>query len=168
VVVEFADFQCDSCQRHSLETQPIVDERFVETGEILWVFKHLPLKIHPQSPAAAAAAECAGDQGQFWQMHDLLFETLEEWSTAKVPDATFLALAEELELDAGVFQTCLNSRQALERVLSDIYDAQGVVDRTPTFIFLFGGRGSASRGALPTDQFISRLEGLLEQAKASE
>jgi protein-disulfide isomerase len=168
VVVEFADFQCDSCQRHSLETQPVVDEQFVETGEIMWVFKPLPLRIHAHAPTAAVAAECAADQGQFWEMHDLLFETLEQWSSAKSPDATFLALAEELKLDMDVFQICFNSRQALERVLSDIYDAQGVVDRTPTFVFLIGGRGSVSRGALPTDRFISRLEGLLEQAVASE
>ena len=168
VVVEFADFQCPSCQRHALETQPAVDERFVETGEIMWVFKPLPLKEHAHAPVAAVAAECAGDQGQFWGMHHLLFETLDEWSTADMPDAALLGLAGRLDLDANIFQTCSNSRQPLEAVLRDMYDAQGIVETTPTFIFLFGGRGNLSKGALPPDQFIRRVEGMLEQTKRSE
>lgn len=168
VVVEFADFQCDSCQRHALETQPTVDEQFVDTGQIMWVFKPLPLKEHAYAPAAATAAECAADQGQFWDMYHLLFESLEGWSAADDPDAALLALAEELELDTDAFATCLGSRQALERVLADLYDAQGVVETTPTFVFLYGGRGNLSRGALPVDQFVRRLEGLLEQANAAE
>jgi hypothetical protein len=61
--------QCPFCQRHSLETQPVLDEQFVDTGKVLWIFKHFPLSIHPQAPAAGIAAECAADQGQFWEMH---------------------------------------------------------------------------------------------------
>ena len=166
VVVEFADFQCDACQRHALETQPTVDEQFVGAGQIMWVFKHLPLKEHPHAPAAAVAAECAADQGQFWEMHDLLFERLDSWSTAEEPDAALLALAGELNLDMEQFSACLGSRQALERVLTDLYDAQGVVQTTPSFIAICGGKGTVFRGARPADDFVSLLQGLLEQAQA--
>lgn len=168
VVVEFTDFQCDSCRRHTLETQPAVDEQFVATGKIMWVFKPFLLRTHTHAPAATVAAECAADQGQFWEMHDLLFETMEQWSRADVPDADLLALAEQLNMNMDVFQTCFNSRQALERVLFDVLDAQSVVDQTPTFIFLFGGRGNRASGVVSADQFIRRLESMLEQANSSE
>lgn len=168
VVVEFADFQCDSCQRHALETQPVVDEQFVDTGDTMWVFKALPLKEHAHAPAAAVAAECAAYQDKFWDMHHLLFERLEQWSNAADTDSAFMALAQDLELNMDQFGVCFNSRQALEQVLSDMYDAQGVVQTTPSFVFLFNGRGRLSSGTLPADQFVRRLQGLLDEANAGE
>ena len=167
VVVEFADFQCPACQRHALETQPVVETQFIETDRIMWVFKPLPLREHAHATTAAVAAECAGRQGQFWPMYHLLFETLTEWSTADNPDAALLALADQLPLEADPFRVCFNSRQALETVLHDMYDAQGVAQTTPTFIFLVNGRGSVLKGAQPADQFVRRVAGMLEQAKNS-
>ena len=168
VVVEFADFQCPACGQHALEIQPALDEAFVETGDIMWVFKPLPLREHAQAPAAAVAAECAADQGQFWEMHDLIFESLDEWSTAEDPDAVLLALAGELNLDTDQFDACFNSRQALERVLADLYDAQGVVQTTPTFILLYDGRGHMMSGSRPVDQFLTTIQSRLEEASANQ
>jgi protein-disulfide isomerase len=168
VVVEFSDFQCPSCGRHALGTQPALDEQFVNSGQIMWVFKHLPLKEHAFAPAAAVAAECAADQSRFWDMHHLLFEQLDAWSTADEPDAALLALAEGLNLDMEQFSACLGSRQALERVLSDMYDAQGVAQTTPTFIAIYGGKGAVFRGSRPVDEFVPILEDLLEEARAGE
>jgi protein-disulfide isomerase len=167
VVVEFSDFQCPSCQRHALETQPVLDERFVETGEILWVFKHLPLRIHPQAPAAAAAAECAGDQGQFWEMYHGLFEAQDQWAVDE-PDPALEALAEGLDLDMDRFSDCLKGRASLERVLSDLYDGQGVVSETPSFVILYGGQGRITRGARTADEFVKTLEAMLESTQAGE
>lgn len=166
-VVEFSDFQCPSCQKHVLEVQPEVDKAFVDTGEIRWVFKNLPLQEHPQAPAAAAAAECAGEQGQFWEMHDLLFEQTEKWAIDD-PDTALVQLADELALDSQSFSACLSSRTALERVLADIYDAQNVTNSTPTFIVLYGGQGRATRGARSSAEFMQTLQALLEDAKAKE
>jgi protein-disulfide isomerase len=167
VVVEFSDFQCPSCQRHALEAQPVLDETFVEMGEIMWVFKPLPLRIHPQSPAAAAAAECAGDQGRFWDMYHALFEAQEQWAVDDA-DPKLVRLAEGLRLDTDRFGACLKSREALERVLADLYDAQGVVSETPSFVILFGGQGRITRGARPVEQFVTTLEAMIESAKAQE
>jgi protein-disulfide isomerase len=167
VVVEYSDFQCPSCQRHALETQPVLDETFVATGEIMWVFKHLPLQMHPQAPAAAAAAECAGDQGLFWEMYHSLFEAQEQWSVEE-PDPALVALAEGLDVDVERFGACLQGRASLERVLSDLYDSQGVVSQTPSFVILYGGQGRITRGARPAEQFVATLETMLESAQAGE
>jgi protein-disulfide isomerase len=166
VVVEFADFECPSCRRHALETQPSLDKRFVETGEVMWVAKHFPLRIHPRAPVAAAAAVCAGDQGKFWEMHHVLFERVERWSTGSDPDAALLQIAAEIKLDGAQFATCLASRRPLEHVLRGLYDGQSVgVRNSPTFILLLGDTATALVGARSAEQFESILKQQLERAQ---
>jgi protein-disulfide isomerase len=166
-VIEFTDLQCPSCARHALETQPALDAQYVETGKVQWVMKHFPLRMHPRAAVAAAAAECAADQGRFWDMQHHLFEKQDTWTEGDV-DTALVGLAAELKLDTDVFETCLNSRQALERVLRDLYDAQGVVSQTPTFLIVHGETGSSLRGARPAEQFAKVLDRLLEKAEAAE
>lgn len=160
VVIEVSDFQCPFCQRHALETQPALDEAYVDTGEVMWVFKHLPLQSHPQALAAATAAECAGEQGAFWEMHDLLFERLDDWAIDS-PDAALTDLAGELGLEDQAFAACVGSRAALERVVADLYDLSGIFGSTPTFVVLFDGRASVIEGAQPFEQFVATFDGLL-------
>ncbi len=167
VVIEFSDFQCPACQQHTLEVQPTLDEEFVETGQILWVFKHLPLQMHPQALIAAAAAECAADQGMFWEMHDLLFETVEEWA---VEDAgpELVGLADELEMEFEIFAACLDSLEPLESVVADIYSSMGAVSSTPSFVVLTGGQGSILRGSQPAEQFVTMLQSVLDEVTVEE
>jgi len=167
VVVEFGDFECPSCQRHALTTQPELDKRFVDTGQVMWVVKHFPLRIHPHAPVAAAAAECAGDQGKFWLMHHLLYERSEQWSAGNDADVALVKLAVDLKLDKAQFSACLAGRNALERVLRDLYDGQAAgLRNSPTFVMLSGGAGDAIVGARSTEQFATTLQQRLDKAKA--
>ena len=160
VVVEVSDFQCPFCRRHAQETQPTLDEAYVESGRIHWVFKHLPLPIHAQATDAAIAAECAGEQGSFWSMHDLLFETVDRWAI-EAPGAALTGLASELGLDGAAFSACLDSRSALERVLSDANDLSGIIDSTPTFIVVQDGRAGVIEGAQPLEDFVEFFDQIL-------
>ncbi len=167
VLVEFGDFQCPACQRHALTTQPVLDKRFIETGEILWVAKHFPLRSHPHAPVAAAAADCAGEQGQFWAMHHRLFERMEQWAPGDDPEPALGQLAADLDLDRSQFSACLQSRKALERVLRDLYDGQEIGVRSiPTFILYAGGTGRMLVGARSAEQFLSLLQRQIESAKS--
>lgn len=166
-IVEFSDFQCPACATHALEVQPTLDEQFVYSGTVRWVFKNLPLQIHPQSPVAAVAAECAGDQELFWEMHDLLFARQAEWTEGDT-DGAIEALAAELELDADAFAACFYSRKALERVLPDLYDAAGVVSETPTFIAIYGGTGRVMRGSRSVADFSELLDSMVADAATLE
>lgn len=163
VVVEFSDFQCPSCRRHALNTEPVLDEKFIASGKVFWIFKNLPLSMHPNAPAAAAAAECAGEQDKFWKMKRLLFEEAEAW-TEGAPDEAIVALAGDAGLDTGAFRACFEGRKAMERVLKDIYDSRGVATTTPTFVVIYGGRGRLMKGARQPDEFITYLEKALAQA----
>lgn len=167
VVVEFSNFQCEACIKYHQTVQPSVEAQFIQTGEIMWVFKNLLLQSLPQSSAAAVAAECAGEQGAFWEMHDLLYANAEKWALEN-PDPSLISLASTLDLDIDAFSTCLGSREALEKVLTDMFDAQGIVDTTPTFIAIYGGAGRVIRGAKELDEFINLLKQLLEKAKETK
>ena len=163
VIVEFSDFQCPFCQRHVEDTQPTLDEQFVATGEILWVFKHFPLSIHPQAPLAGVASECAAEQGQFWEMHHALFSNSDLWGVSDpVPGLT--SLAEDLALDMDQFSACLADQAMMDRVNSDLADGAPFVQGTPTFIVLYGGQGRIIPGALPLDQFADALRQMVDEA----
>jgi protein-disulfide isomerase len=167
IMVEFGDFECPACQHHALETQPTLDKKFVDNGEVMWVAKHFPLRTHARAPVASAASECAGDQGRFWSMHDALFARLEQWSAGSAPDSTLRRLAADLQLNTAQFDSCLESRHAFERVLRDLYDGQAIGVRTiPTFILFYGGVGHVFTGARSTDEFVSTLQNQLEIAKS--
>jgi protein-disulfide isomerase len=165
-VVEFSDFQCPFCRQHALDTQPVLDEQFVEPGDVKWVFKHFPVEqSHPQAVAAAGAAECAGYQGQFWEMHHLLFERTEEWGSSSSVDAGLTALAEELSLELDQFDTCMEAQETYQAILGDLNDGSSFVRGTPTFVVLYGDQGRLIPGALPADQFSAALTELLAEAK---
>lgn len=72
-LVEFSDFECPFCSRHFSQTWPEIKKEYVDTGKVKVVFKHFPLDFHANAQKASEAAECAGDQGKFWEMHELIF-----------------------------------------------------------------------------------------------
>jgi len=162
IVIEFSDFQCPYCLRHHQQTQPVLDDQFVETGKVRWVFKHFPLSFHLQAPAAGVASECAGDQGKFWEMYDLLFNSVGAWSNSN-PDPTFIALAEELDLDSDVFAACLSNPAKAALIESDQADGADYVQGTPTFIVRFGNQGRIIPGALPEATFVNELNKVLDE-----
>lgn len=160
VVIEFSDYQCPYCGRHEADTQPTLDEKFVDTDQILWVFKNFPLSIHPQADEAAVAAECAADQGKFWEMHDLLFSDPATWSI-DAPAPIFSSYAQQLGLDVAAFDACQQGPDAQQRVQSDMNDGSALVRGTPSFIILKDGQGRIIPGALPKEQFVSALDDVL-------
>ncbi len=166
-VIEFSDFQCPFCQRHVSETQPVLDEKYVETGKVLWIFKHFPLNIHPQAPAAGVAAECGGEQGMFWEMHEALFNSVQAWSISD-PTEVFVGVAGEVGLDTDAFAACLQDEEIAARVESDMSEGAEFVQGTPTFIIVHGEQGSIIPGALPESEFSQVLDEQLANAGVTE
>lgn len=146
VIVEFSDFQCPACAA----ALPAVKSLLSLYGkDIKLVFKHFPLRMHPKAPEAARGAECAGGQGRFWEMHDLLFESQAEWSEAG-PD--WLAVyVKRLKLDEAAFAACMKDPATDASVAADLSEGDGVwVGSTPTFFIngrrFAGGRQLSMRG----------------------
>ncbi|NOZ82663.1 MAG: thioredoxin domain-containing protein, partial [Euryarchaeota archaeon] len=100
VMIEFSDYQCPYCRKFWNETLRALLERY--EGKIRYVYRDLPIEaIHPYALKAAEAANCAGEQGKYFEYHDVLFERQQEWSKAGVEK--FYTYAEELGLDVQRF-----------------------------------------------------------------
>jgi protein-disulfide isomerase len=162
-LVEFSDFQCPFCGRHFRDTYGQLDREYIATGKVRYVFRHLPLeRIHPQAFRASEAAECAGAQGKFWEMHDVLFANQQ---ALMPPDLA--RHAQGLKLDLARFNACLEGQTAA-RIRQDMTLAvEAGVRATPTFIVgttLPGGRVKVVRrlsGALPFATFKGAIDSLL-------
>jgi protein-disulfide isomerase len=129
-IVEFADFECPFCGGHARDTFPDIRSRLVKSGQVRYVSLHLPLeRIHPLATGAAEAAECAGRQGRYWEMHERLFADAKALAPAGLSNH-----AREIGLDAERFQRCLDDREALEKVRSDREEGERLgVRGTPAF-----------------------------------
>ena len=138
VVFEIADFQCPYCAQFSETVGPEVDEKYVATGDVQWVFVNLPLHSHPLAFRAAEAALCAGATGdQFWPMHDRLFAEQETWGSAGDPGALFARYAADLGVPAGAFSACTAEDQVASLILQDLGSAVSAgINGTPTFIIM--------------------------------
>jgi Na+/H+ antiporter NhaA len=141
-VVEYGDFECPFCGR----AEPVVRELLQEFGDIRYVWRHLPLSdVHPNAQLAAEAAEAAGRQGAFWEMHDVLFEHQDALGPRDL-----MSYAEELGLNAEGFMDDLREHAGAAQVAEDVDSADlSGVSGTPTF-FVNGRRhqGAYDIGAL--------------------
>ena len=132
-LVEYGDYECPHCGR----AYPIVKEVQRRLGaKLRFVFRNFPLnESHPHAQHAAEAAEAAGALGQFWEMHDALFE-----HQRALDDAHLVGYATRLGLDAGTFEQALQTHQHKARVREDfISGVRSGVNGTPTF-FINGVR----------------------------
>lgn len=157
-MVEFSDFQCPFCGRFYEQTLPLIERDYIDTGKVRLVFRDMPLEIHPQAPPAHIAAECADEQGMFWEYHDLLFDRQGAWSrlSAADLDGALAAYAAELGLDES-FGECTRSPD-IKREMEHDYAQARSMGLTGTPSFLIGGGGHdfvAVSGAQPYSVFQS-------------
>ena len=131
VLIEFSDFQCPYCARFSRDTIPQVQTDYVETGKIKYVFADFPLEaIHPYAFKAAEAASCAGEQGEFWKMHDHLFA-----NQTKLKPEDLIQYAEAIGLDKSKFQQCVDSQKRAPLIRKTMAQAGNAgVSSTPTLM----------------------------------
>ena len=144
VLIEYGDFECPGCAG----AHPGIKTLLEEYGDkISFVFRNFPLtSIHPNARAAAAAAEAAGQQGKYWEMHDLIYENQSAWKTASGTARTdlFTSYAEQIGLNTEQFATDIASDSVNQKVLFDqALGNKQSVDATPTF-FLNGEKLSAA------------------------
>lgn len=135
-LTEYSDFQCPACGQFF----PVVKTLLEEQGDsIQFEYKHFPLiTIHPYAVPAAKAAEAAGQQGAFFEMHDKLFENQQIWSKGVNPQSFFNTYAEELGLDVDLFKTHMKASLIEEKIQSEFEEARELgLSSTPTF-FLNG------------------------------
>lgn len=156
-IVEFSDFQCPACGA----AEPIVAQLLVRyPNDVRLVYKHFPLSsIHPYARPAAIAAECAREQGRFWEMHDRLFAGQHALSSEDLA-----AYASAAGLDVAAWQSCLSTPEPAARVDADMALGERMgVHVTPTFVI----NGEPLQGVVPLAAFEEIVENARARAKAS-
>jgi protein-disulfide isomerase len=142
-IVEFSDFKCPYCGRFSTETLPQLRQLYINTGQVRLVYRHFAI-LGPESDYAAAAAECAAEQGQFWAYHDQIFADQAATRSTLTHDQ-LLNLAQKTGLPPLPFSDCLLSGRYTNQVRRDMGAARALsLKSTPSFlindIFIIGAQ----------------------------
>ena len=168
-LVEFSDFQCPFCARHSQQTLPAIMKDYIDAGKVKYVLRDFPIpQLHPQAQKSHEAAHCAGEQGKYWEMYHRLFGDL------RGQDAQGLtAHAKALRLDGRKFDQCLSSGRHTAKVQKAVEEGQRAgVRGTPAFFVGVSADGRTVkatqmlRGAQPYDRFKGVIETALSDARS--
>ncbi|MEA2055296.1 MAG: thioredoxin domain-containing protein [Candidatus Thermoplasmatota archaeon] len=149
-MIEFSDFECYYCGKFYTETLSQLKTNYIDTGKVKFVYRDYPLAMHQNAQKAAEAAECAGEQGKFWEYHNKLLE-----NQNALDNESLKQYAKDLGLDETQFNTCLDSGEMTSEVQKDFSDGSSYgVTGTPTFFI----NDQKLVGAKPYSSFESAIE----------
>ena len=155
VLIEFGDFQCPACKVVEPALQKLRSEY---KDKLKFVFKQFPLPSHNNGLDAALASEAAGEQGKFWEFHDVLYEKQAEWSTLPNPNSEFEKYAQSLGIEMAKFSKAVKDKSYSEKINTDKSDGADLnVEATPTFFL----NGKKIQGGLTYEQFREKIEEIL-------
>ena len=160
-MIDFSDFQCYLCNRFVKNTEPLVNQSYIQTGKVALVFNHLPNRGF-DSMGAALAAQCTNDQGKFWQFHNLLYSNQKAIDSGWVSKENLKNFASQIPgLDIKRFDRCFDSEKYKSFVQKEIELALSFgFKETPSFI-VENSNGSSQEtmsGALPFESFKAVID----------
>ncbi len=150
-IIELSDFQCAFCAKFWRETLPRLHAEYVKPGKVRFVYRHLAI-LGRQSLISAQAADCAGEQGKFWEYHDQLFAA---WGPFALTNGRLKEYAREVGLDKDLFNRCLDSGKYAQKVKEETFMGLSLGARaTPAFLI----NGMMLVGAHPFETFQEIIE----------
>jgi len=161
-IVEFTDYQCPFCRHFQSDTFAQLKKDYIDTGKVRFVSRDLPLEFHPNAPAAALAARCAGEQHKFWEMRDAM---MLDTATDLGPDS-ILKYGQKTNLDMTAFSGCLKEKKYTDAIKKDTADAGTLgISGTPSFVIGKTAKdeiaGVRIVGAVPYTVFDSTIKDML-------
>lgn len=167
-ITEFSDFQCPYCRLFYENTEAALVEQYVKTGKAYFVYKSVGGFIGPESKDAAQAAYCAGDQGKFWEMHDILFSNQTGENVGAYSNRRLEAMADEIGLDRGLYDECMSSGKYSDLTDQDAKEATAAgIKATPSFVITYVVNGETKsrliEGAQGVDTFAQEIEAALAE-----
>ncbi len=159
-IAEFSDFECPACRAAE---GPLKQLLALYGAKVRFIFKDFPLEMHPWAKTAAFAAECVGEQGKFWEFHDLLYQNQDQWVNAKSPPQAIEAYVKSLGLDNAAYKACLKDPMTAALINADIKEGKRRwVDATPTFFIngkrFIGGLQLSALGPIWIDKILGVKE----------
>jgi protein-disulfide isomerase len=155
-IIEFSDYECPFCGRFYSDTLGQIKSQYIDTGKVKFVYRDFPLSFHLQAEPAAIAANCAGEQGKYFEYHDLIFSN---GGAAGKTQTNYESWATQLGLDVQAWKTCTLDPAQRQEVQKDMADgAAAGVRGTPGFVI----NGQLVSGAQPFSVFQQIIEAELQ------
>jgi protein-disulfide isomerase len=161
VLIEYTDLQCPFCQQFHNTAYEQIKKNYIDTGKVLFLSRDFPLDFHPWARPAAIAARCAGDQGKFWELRNVLIANADKLSKEMIAQH-----ASELKLDMKKFQSCADSDFYTADINKQVAEGTAAgVNGTPSFVIgkVENGQLDGVRlvGAMPYETFDTKIKELL-------
>ena len=163
-LIEYGDFQCPGCGRMYQTVHDVTDQY---KDKVTFIFRNLPLtNIHPNALAASTAAEAAGKQGKFFEMHDMLYSTQDSWSAASISERgqIFENYAQQLGLNIDQFKKDLTSKDITDKINRDIATGKGTFKANATPTFILNGQKIDEKTAVDAAAFTKAIEDAVKNA----
>jgi protein-disulfide isomerase len=161
LLIEYSDFECPACRAYS----GVLKQLMVELGsKVTFVYRNFPLiEIHPNAELAARAAQAAGKQGKFWEMHDLLFEKQDEWAQSANPEPLFESYSKLLGISVEQFKIDFGSKEIINFVKAERASAIKLgLQGTPTFFI----NGKQIQNPNSVDAFRTIINDAIKKSKS--
>ncbi|AXK31678.1 DsbA family protein [Streptomyces armeniacus] len=165
VLIEYSDFQCPFCGKFARDTKPELVEKYVDAGVLRLEWRHFPI-FGDESQAAARAGWAAGEQGRFWEFHDLAYGKERKKNSGEFADGKLTAMAKAAGVkDLAKFKRDMESQAARQAVARDATEGQGLgVTSTPAFLI----NSTPLLGAQPTAVFKEAIDRARKAAAAKK
>jgi protein-disulfide isomerase len=165
---EYSDFQCPYCARFYQTTEPELMNTYVADGTVYFTYNTFGEFIGPESASSAEAAYCAGDQGKFWEMHDVILSNQKGENQGAFADKRLKEFAEYLKLDMDQFESCFSDNKYKDVIVQDQKDGMaGGVQATPSFVMTYTVNGETKtkliEGAQSFDAFKQEIDAALAE-----
>ncbi len=161
-VTEYSDFECPFCAQFATVQMPVVRSQLIATGRVRWRYRDFPLPTHAYSRYAALAAQCAGEQAKFWDMHDQLFDHHQWAQTGKNPRNLFRDFGKAIGLDLDKYDACMDGQRYAGRIQASVQEGEARgVKGTPTFFV----NGRLYEGRSTSDDFKALADSLTKKHK---
>jgi len=165
-LLEYSDFTCGYCEKFFMETFPLLFSEYIQTGQVRLIYRDFPRSTSGPSVDSSLAARCAGDRGQYWEMHDRLFSNHRQFAPAQLEQQ-----AEQMQLNVRQFRECFDSGRHTKAIYKDRMEGGSLGIRgTPSFILYLTenpGEGLSIPGAFPYDVFKEQIDRLLAKSRAN-
>ena len=157
-ILEWGDYQCTFCYKFHQNTLDIINEDFIKTGKVKFIFKDFPLN-GPDSKLAAEASYCAQDQEKYWQYHDELYKNWGGERTGWITRESLTKFAEIVDLDIEKFNKCLDDHKYENKVNSLYAFGKEIgIDATPSFLVFNDEKIIKIRGNQPLEVFLKTFD----------
>jgi protein-disulfide isomerase len=159
-IVEFGDYQCTFCYKFHDETMKRINEKYIKTENVNFIYKDFPLN-GKQSILASEASYCAEKQGKFWEYHNTLYNNWGGENTGWITENVLLGFAKDVRLNLDDFSQCLENSEFRQKVLNNEQFGKNIgINATPSFLIFNDDEVYRIIGAQPFEKFEQAFQKL--------